>query len=210
MTPETLSQATGIPVERAQQWADILTAAMEEFGIQSPNEQCSFLAEVCHESMHFQRLTENLNYSATGLAGVWPKRFSATGKPGGPPNAQASMLARNPMAIANAVYGGRMGNTGPNDGWDHRGAGLIQLTGKNNQSACAKHFGIPIEEIGDWLRTPEGAARSAGWFWKQANLDNVDDDKDVEQETRIINGGTIGLPERQAIFDRAAKVLGAA
>ena len=190
MTPETLSQATGIPVERAQQWADILTAAMEEFGIQSPNEQCSFLAQVCHESMHFQRLTEHLNYSATGLAGVWPKRFSITGKPGGAPNAQASMLARNPMAIANAVYGGRMGNTGPNDGWDHRGAGLIQLTGKNNQSACAQHFGIPIEEIGDWLRTPEGAARSAGWFWKQNGLDRVDDDKDVEQETRIINGGT--------------------
>lgn len=77
-----------------------------------------------------QPVTENLNYSAERLTQVWPSRF--------PTIASAKPFARNPRKLANKVYGGRMGNTAPDDGWLYRGRGLPQITGKENYAK----FGI--------------------------------------------------------------------
>ncbi|MCY1745057.1 hypothetical protein [Ensifer sp. SL37] len=54
-----------------------------------------------------QPVTENLYYSAERLTQVWPSRF--------PTIASAKPFARNPRKLANKVYGGRMGNTAPDD-----------------------------------------------------------------------------------------------
>ena len=81
------------------------------------------------------------------------------------------------------------GDEDSGDGWRYRGAGLIQLTGKNNQHAAADYFGIDYAAIGDWLRTPEGAARSAGWFWNVNGLNALADADDLRGITRAINGG---------------------
>ncbi|MCK3780472.1 chitinase [Ensifer sesbaniae] len=97
------------------------------------------LATVFHETGGtMQPVTENLNYSAERLTQVWPSRF--------PTIASAKPFARNPRKLANKVYGGRMGNTGPDDGWLYRGRGLPQITGKENY----EKFGI--------ADTPEKAA----------------------------------------------------
>ena len=51
------------------------------------------------------------------------------------------------------------------DGWTYRGAGLIQITGKYNHGLYARACGKPVTMVGDWLRTPAGAApprRTAG------------------------------------------------
>lgn len=87
------------------------------------------LAAVLSESHHetggmMQPLEENLNYSAKRLTQVWPSRF--------PTIAAAAPYANNPRKLANKVYGGRLGNTGPDDGWTFRGRGLAQITGKAN------------------------------------------------------------------------------
>ena len=102
-----------------------------------------------------------------------------------------------------------MGNGGESsgDGWRYRGAGLIQLTGKLNQTAAAKHFDIPLEQIGEWLRTPEGACRSAAWFWQDAGCNELADAGNFLGITRRVNGGTIGLPDRQAYLLRAQQVI---
>lgn len=207
MTPETLHEAIGCSAERAEAWAAPLTAAMAEFGIEGPHEQASFLAQVAHESQWLKRLEENLNYSASGLAKTWG-RFSDTGKPGGQPNPLALACAYNPRRIANTAYGGRMGNVGPDDGWIHRGAGCIHLTGKSNQEKCAAHFGIPVGEIGAWLRTIEGASRSAAWFWSVSGLDRFDDDADAAAESKIVQGGSLGLANRQALLEQCLAAFG--
>lgn len=83
------------------------------------------LATAHHETgARFAPVEENLNYSAKRLTQVWPKRF--------PTIAAAAPYANNPQALANKVYGGRLGNTAPDDGWRYRGRGLVQVTGKDN------------------------------------------------------------------------------
>lgn len=120
--------------------------------------------------------------------------------------------ARNPRKIANKVYANRMGNgdEASGDGWTYRGAGLIQLTGKANQLACASHFGIAPEKIGVWLRTPEGASRSAAWFWDQHHLstfalrgdfDGVCDIVNIGKKTEKI-GDSIGYAGRLAKLEQ--------
>ncbi len=100
------------------------------------------LATVFHETgATMQPVTENLNYSAERLTKVWPSRF--------PTVASAEPFARNPRKLANKVYGGRMGNTAPDDGWRYRGRGLPQITGKENYTK----FGL--------AKTPEKAAEMA-------------------------------------------------
>jgi len=82
-------------------------------------------AEVYHETGgKMQPVEENLNYSAKRLTQVWPGRF--------PTLASAQPFANSPQKLANKVYGGRMGNAGPNDGWLFRGRGLPQITGRDN------------------------------------------------------------------------------
>lgn len=85
----------------------------------------AILSEAYHETGgKMQPVTENLNYSAKRMTQVWPKRF--------PTIASAQPYAGNPQKLANKVYGGRLGNDGPNGGWLYRGRGLAQITGKTN------------------------------------------------------------------------------
>lgn len=85
----------------------------------------AILAEAHHETGgKMQPVSENLNYSAKRLTEVWPSRF--------PTLASAAPYAGNPQRLANKVYGYRLGNTGPDDGWLYRGRGLAQITGKAN------------------------------------------------------------------------------
>ena len=84
-----------------------------------------------------QPVRENLNYSATRLMQVWPTRFPTTASTRG--------YARNPKALANRVYNGRMGNrTGTDDGWNYRGGGIGQVTGRENYAKFGERIGVNL------------------------------------------------------------------
>lgn len=198
-----------------------LNAALERWKISDRTEVAAFLANVLHESANFTRLREGMNYSAVGLAATWPKRFSATGRPGGAPNPKALSLHRKPEAIANYVYAGRMGNgdESTGDGWKHRGAGLIQLTGRDAHRECslALHGDLRIVENPDLLAQPADAANSAGWFWTSQGIgkwlrqnppsfDRACDCINFGRPTEAI-GDAIGYAERKAIFERALSAI---
>jgi putative chitinase len=159
-----------------------------------------FLAQVLHESAMLSATVENLNYSELNLAKVFINYFDRN---------TAKKYARQPQKIANRVYANRMGNGDEisGDGWKFRGRGLIQLTGKANYIACGRNLGIDLIKNPDYLTTPEGAARSAGWFWQSHNLNKTADVGDVTGNTRIINGGNRGVDHRAELYRRLLSLL---
>jgi putative chitinase len=102
---------------------------------------------------------------------------------------------------------GALGNTQPGDGWRFRGRGLKQLTGRNNYSRFAQAYGMTAEQASDWIETKEGALASALWFWTTNKLNPVADTGDVVALTKRINGGDIGLADRQSRYSVAMQAL---
>jgi putative chitinase len=193
---------TGAKPENLEKFCDALNEAMHEFEINTPHREAMFLAQCGHESGQFSLVTENLNYKAETLTKVFPKYFK---------DVDPNDYAKQPEKIANRVYANRMGNgdSESGDGYRYRGRGLIQLTGKNNYSACGEALEKDLHSDSDYLATPEGAARSAGWFFQENGCNEVADSDDVVKCTKIINGGTIGLEERTHLYEKAKSVLGA-
>lgn len=200
-------RAAGVTPANANRFALPLFAAVDAGGIRGRS-LVMFLANVLHESGLLDRLTEGLNYSAAGLLKTFPTRFDA---------ASAARYERRPEAIANFVYALRNGNgdEASGDGWRYRGAGLIQLTFKNNHRAASKHFGIPLEAFGDWLRTPEGASRSAAWFWnvngcgafaERGDFDGVCDKINRGRKTEA-EGDSIGFAHRAELLQKLERAL---
>lgn len=202
ITKEQLVNAKLCDAAIADRWIEPLNNAMEKFGINTPIVQAHFLSQISHESGKFRFTSENLNYSADGLMKIFGKYFMSP--------SFANEYARNPEKIANRVYGNRMGNgdEASRDGWRYRGRGLIQLTGKDNYTAFSKFMEDPeILENPDKVAEPEYAALSAAWFFKTRVYATAEAGT-VKDVTKKINGGTIGLEDREKEFSAIAKELG--
>ena len=174
----------------------------QKFGIDTAVELSHFLAQCGHESGGFKLTSENLNYGAKGLLGIFKKYF--------PTEAKALAYERKPEKIANLVYGGRMGNgeEASGDGYKFRGRGFIQLTGKSNYSEFDK---VVAEDI---LSNPDLVATkypllSAAWFFHKNCLKKCVDatDATVTAVSKCVNGGTIGLPDRIKHFKEYYSLL---
>ena len=179
-------------------WLPLMNKFFLQYKINTKERIAGFLSQCTHESANFTRLEENLNYSADGLKKTFPKYFKTV---------SATLYHRKPEAIANLVYGNRMGNTAPGDGWKFRGRGVIQLTGKDNYGMFAKFKGMTLDEVIEYLKTKEGALESACWFWNSRNINAAADEKNVTKMTLLINGGSHGLASRQQYFKHALQVL---
>ena len=175
---------------------------MQKFGIDTPVELSHFLAQCGHESGGFRVVNENLNYSAKGLLGIFKKYF--------PNQALAESYQRKPEKIANRVYASRMGNGDEKsgEGFKYRGRGFIQLTGKSNYTAFGKAIGVDIVVNPDLVAT-KYPLLSAAWFFSKNCLGKCKDasDASVLAVTKCVNGGTIGLPDRQKHFKEYYNLL---
>ena len=182
-------------------WYEALCEILPDYDIDTVPRVAAFLAQTAHESGGYKAIKENLNYKAESLCKVWPRYF--------PDLATAQRYAHNQQAIANRAYANRMGN-GPEesgDGWKFCGRGLIQLTGKDNYSRYAQSLEIGLDEASEHLTTFEGCVQSAAWFWEANNLNQYADSGDILTMTKRINGGTLGLADRQKHYDHAIHVL---
>ena len=189
------------PEETVDLFVDPLNRTFAKFEIDTPLRIAMFLAQVGHESGGLKFTKENLNYSGDRLLVVFPTHFDGSD--------DMSTFNRNPEKIANRVYCNRMGNgdEASGDGYKFRGRGLIQLTGKNNYTRFAEAIGKDIDDIVEYAETPEGAAMSAGWFWSSNNLNRAADAGDVLAATKLINGGTNGLAQRQIAYNEALDIF---
>ena len=161
----------------------------------SPNRAAHFFAQTAHESGGFKAFSENLNYGAKGLRGIFGKYF--------PTEAMARAYERKPQKIANRVYANRMGkgDEASGEGWLFRGRGALQLTGKFNFKAFSDYIGRPDVMTNPDLVATELAFESALWFFDKNKLWSICDqgtgDAAILALTKRINGGTHGLDDRR-------------
>ena len=191
-----------------ESWYKAAVPLFEKYEINTNNRIAGFMAQCAHESADFTTLEENLNYSEKALNSVF-SRYFGTGKE------NAAEYARKPEKIANYVYmdkyrskQGAMGNVEDGDGWRFRGRGIKQLTGRNNYTAFGKSIGMTAEEAAEYVATSQGAIESACWFWATNNLAKFADAGDNVGLTKKINGGTIGLEDRNKRWEAALAILG--
>jgi putative chitinase len=171
-----------------------LKAAMAYYKM-TPERAAHFFAQTAHESGNFKAFSENLNYGAAGLTGIFKKYFPTTEK--------ALLYERKPEKIANLVYGNRMGNgdEASGDGFKFRGRGALQLTGKDNYKVFSEYLKNPEIMTNPDLVATEFAFESAIFFFDRNKLWDICD-KGVNKDTILaltkrINGGTHGLADRE-------------
>ena len=192
--------------DRVDHWYAALVDILPKYGITTQRRLAHFVSQCAHESNNFKSLEENLNYREETLLKVFPRYFGAGKR-------NAAEYAKNPEKIANYVYmdefrSSKMGNVNEGDGWRFRGRGLKQLTGRDNYTRFGKSVGMTAEEAAVYVATEKGAIESACWFWNANNLNEIADTDDVTRMTKKINGGDIGLADRQSRYANALSVLG--
>jgi putative chitinase len=118
-------------------------AVFAKYGITKDIHIVHMMAQFSHESGEGSEMTESLNYKPAALLKQWPTHFTP---------AQAMAYGRTPEHPANQkmigvlAYGGRMGNAPPpsEDGFNYRGRGLIQTTGKKGYAELAALTGLDL------------------------------------------------------------------
>lgn len=200
ITTEQLVKSGLAGPNTAAKVVEALSDACSKFGVNTGLRVAGFLAQCAHESTHFTRTEENLNYSRRGLLQTWPKRFTPE---------LASDCAYKPERIANIAYANRMGNgdEASGDGWRYRGRGFIQLTGHDNYQAFGDAIGEDVVSHPELVAQPRLAALSAAWYWQTHGLNALADAQDIVGMTKRINGGTVGLEERKKLYQQALKVF---
>lgn len=184
------------PVAKAE-IIDALVDGIEQInaaGIDTPLVLQHFLVEVAVETGGFKAIEENLFYTAERLTQVWPSRF--------PSVAAAKPFAKNPQKLANKVYGGRLGNRLPNDGWDFRGSSMIQTTGRDNFRRAG------YEKNPDLLRQDaKEALKAALKFWVDNDCTSFAERDDIVGLRKRINGGSHGLDQARNYLKKAKTIF---
>lgn len=157
----------------------------------------SWLPQILHECAMLERLEEDLSYSAKRLCAVWPTRFGS--------EAFACFYAGEPARVANLVYGGRMGNKLPGDGWKYRGRGPVMITGLDGYKLASQLCGQDFDVLPELMAQPRFGLDAAIHWWEDRVPDSMLSDQ-VKLRKRV-NGGTIGLEHVAGLYARAKEVF---
>ena len=165
----------------------------------SPDRAAHFFAQTAHESGNFKAFSENLNYGAKGLRGIFGKYFQT--------DAIAKAYERQPQRIANRAYANRMGNgdEASGEGWLFRGRGSLQLTGKFNFKAFSDYIGRPDVMTNPDLVATELAFESALWFFDKNKLWSICDKGINEAAIRELSSRINGSKNPHGLDDRRMK-----
>lgn len=158
------------------------------------------MAQISLECGAGTEVVEDLSYTAKRMMEVWPSRF--------PTLASALPYQRNPRKLGNKVYGGRMGNRpGTDDGFDMRGRGGTQTTGRDGYER------LGTADDPDRVNDPQLfldfavadfiACGCLPFCSPRAGLPLGD----IDAVTHHLNGGYTGLADRKVWFKRWCDAL---
>lgn len=190
---------------RCDVFAPLLAEIMPNWGIETPQRQAMFLAQVLHESGEFGKLKESFKYrSAEQLM-----KISLTSAKKGIAAVNAALKSGD-EAVAELMYGGRNGNKNHGDGLKYRGRGLIGITFASNYLDCGNALHLPLLIKPELLEVPCHAVSSACWFWSSHKLNKHADLNAITACSIAINGGDNGLIDRKEYWKRAKLAMGIA
>ena len=159
-------------------------------------------------------VSENMSYSAGRMRQVWPSRFR------GPQGVlKSKRLAHNPRALANQVYGARLGNRGrhTDDGYDFRGKGPLQQTGRTMALWLQKITDIPFADDPSQAENPDNWVTVIILTWREhvGDLNHYAKAGNLKACCNGINRGNprsrynpIGWSHRKRGYRRALEVFG--
>ena len=160
-----------------------------------------FLAQVLHETGGFKIMFESLNYTPQALISLFSRtRISVD---------DANKYGRtddhpaDERMIGNTIYGGpwglkNLGNTAPDDGYNFRGTGLLQMTGRGSRTTIGTNLGVDLVNNPANGADPQYLLAIACEEWNEKGCNPYADKDDILTITKKINGGTNGLDSRKA------------
>ncbi|QDH83710.1 endolysin [Achromobacter phage Motura] len=192
----TLEQLRSFTTAANQELCDALNAAMLEYSILDESQVKRrriryFMAQCAAETQNFTKWEESLYYTTPArIVAVWPSRFYVGTPVAGKQN--AADFVKNELKLAEAVYGGRMGNNEPGDGLKYKGRGAGHLTGKAAYEKYSK-------QLFNDMRLVESPAQVAEYkigcltfaaFWRDNGLNELADRDEFTKCTQRINGAS--------------------
>ena len=165
ISADTLQQLGVAPAD-ADHAAPHLRRACKRFDILTAPRIAAFITQTAWRSSMYTVFEDDLCYpSAQTVRKAFPRAF--------PTLAQAGRVVLNPRALANAVYGGRLGNgdsEATDDGWTYRPRGCFPIVGRAEYMAVGEALGMPYKDKPHLVSEPEHAIITAAWYWATAGL----------------------------------------
>jgi putative chitinase len=164
-------------------------AILPKYGFDTLPNLIDFMAECSEETGGGLAFVESGAYTAERAHEVWPGLF---------PTAQsAQIVVGNPRVLFDKTYGGRLGNkSGTDDGYNFRGRGMIQITGRAWYTEIAKETGLDLVNHPELVSGPAYMLQCAASFWKLDKV--VKTVGNLRAEVKLINGGYTNMAQREA------------
>ncbi len=161
---------------------------LSRLGINTPLRMAHFMAQISEETGNGREMTESLSFSAERMMEVFPRRF--------PDLASTQGFVQNERAFGDKVYNGRMGNrVGSDDGFNFRGRGCLQITGRECYDKIGRSVGLDLVNNPDLVNAPQNVLLIAGTeFVKSGCLPDCDADNVVRVSARINVGNPSASP----------------
>jgi len=183
---------------------------LSNYGINTLLRIAHFMAQIEHES-GLKPVSENLNYSAKRMLEIFKSDFDTNKDKWLSPKEKEKVLylIGHPDRIANFVYANQNGNgnEASGEGWEYRGRGFIQITGKENYFHLQVDTDLPVLKNPDLLLEEANAMLAACWFWKKKGLNSLADKDLIKAITKRINGGYNGIEHRKQLLVKWKKEL---
>lgn len=167
--------------------------------ITDPIELAQFKAQIQHESGGKSKTESGYYRNASRILKIFGNKRLLGKDP--------KTLTKSSEKLFNTVYGGEwgrrnLGNTEAGDGFKYRGRGYIQITGKSNYKKFGDMIGVDLVANPEKALEPDIANKLALAFWNTNVKSKITDFTNTKAVTRIINGGSHGLAEREALFNK--------
>lgn len=226
MTPITATDIRRFAPKAKQHYVDALVSGwpdMVSAGLDRPLRLCHFLAQSHHETGGFTIVREATTWSHEQMCvTLWPNRFKKSD-----PVFRARYAAacrdpeEKPYRLAELAYGrgnslGKsLGNCEDGDGWNYRGGGFQQGTGRAWYREVGEAIGVDLEQSPDLIENPNVSLKATIHYWTKHNLNRFADCNYGTAISRQINRGNPFSSKpanhedrRLGAFDRAWAVWG--